>query len=68
MLYLWPAAIAVFGLRLAGQIVVLSLAQKRFNEKGMIFLPLIFDIFSPLINVILFLGSYRFRAERNTWK
>lgn len=68
MLYLWPATIAVFGLRLAGQIVVLSLVQKRFNEKGMIFLPLIFDIFSPLINVILYFGSYRIRPEKNTWK
>lgn len=68
MLYLWPATIAVFGLRLAGQIVVLSLVQKRFNEKGMIFLPLIFDIFSPLINVILYFGSYRIRPEKNPWK
>jgi poly-beta-1,6-N-acetyl-D-glucosamine synthase len=68
LLYLWPATLAIFILRLAGQIVVLSLVQKRFNEKRMVFLTLIFDIFSPLINVILYFGSFRIRAERNTWK
>jgi poly-beta-1,6-N-acetyl-D-glucosamine synthase len=66
--YLWVYAAAIFGLRLAGQIVVLSLAQKRFSEKGMLFLTLIFDIFSPLINGISYFGSFRIRQENNTWK
>ena len=67
-LYLWPYAIAVFGLRLIIQIVVLTLAQKRFNEQGLLFFSLFFDIFSPAINGVLYFTSFRNRPGRNTWK
>jgi hypothetical protein len=67
-LYLWTIAIGIFGFRLIGQIVVLALVQKRFNEKRLLFFTLIFDIFSPVINGILYFSSFRIRPERNTWK
>jgi poly-beta-1,6-N-acetyl-D-glucosamine synthase len=68
VLYLWPVIIAIFGLRLIGQIVVLALARKKFNEKGLLFFTLIFDIFSPVLNGIMYFRSFRIRSERNIWK
>lgn len=67
-LYLWPYAIGVFGLRLIVQLVVLILAQKRFNEKDLIIFSLFFDIFSPAINSTLYFSSLRNRTGRTTWK
>jgi biofilm PGA synthesis N-glycosyltransferase PgaC len=68
VLYLWQFSIAILGLRLIEQIVVLARVQKRFNEKRLIFFTLIFDILSPVINGILYIGSYRIRPEGNSWK
>jgi poly-beta-1,6-N-acetyl-D-glucosamine synthase len=67
-MYLWIVTIAILGLRLIVQIIVLSLVKKRFSEKRLLFPTLIFDIFSPLINCILYFGSFRIRRERSTWK
>jgi glycosyltransferase involved in cell wall biosynthesis len=67
-IYLWQFVVAIFSLRLIGQIVITALAQKKFNEKGILFFSLIFDIFSPIINVVLYFSSFRNRPERNTWK
>jgi poly-beta-1,6-N-acetyl-D-glucosamine synthase len=67
-LYLWPIAIAIFGIRLIVQIIVLNIAQKRLSEKGLLFYSLIFDIFSPVINGILYFRSLSIRTKRNTWK
>jgi poly-beta-1,6-N-acetyl-D-glucosamine synthase len=66
--YLWPYAVSIFGLRLIVQIVVLALVQKKLNEKGLLIFSLIFDIFSPVINGVLYFSSYRNRQGRNTWK
>jgi poly-beta-1,6-N-acetyl-D-glucosamine synthase len=68
ILYLWPYALAVFGLKLAIQIVVLGLVQKKLNERGLLLFSLFFDIFSPVINGVLYFGSFRNRSGRNTWK
>ena len=67
-LFLWPVAIAIFVLRLIVQIIILDLTQKRFNEKGLLGFSLIFDIFSPVINGLLYLSSFRIRPGKNTWK
>lgn len=67
-LYLWPFTLAIFGVRLIVQIVIFTLAQRRFNEKGLLFISLFFDIFSPLINGALYFGSFRNRPGINTWK
>jgi hypothetical protein len=51
--------LTVFGLRIITQIIVLVLVQKKLNEPGLITYSLFFDIFSPVINSIVFLS--------NTW-
>jgi biofilm PGA synthesis N-glycosyltransferase PgaC len=67
-LYFWPYAIAIFGLRLFVQIVVIALAQKRLNEKGLLIFSLFFDIFSPVMNGVLYFSSFRNSPGRSTWK
>jgi cellulose synthase/poly-beta-1,6-N-acetylglucosamine synthase-like glycosyltransferase len=57
--FLWPFVLTVFGLRIITQIIVLVLVQKKLNEPGLITYSLFFDIFSPVINSIVFLS--------NTW-
>lgn len=66
-LYLWPVVLVIFGIRLITQLIVLSLVQKKLNEKGLLpFIP-IFDILSPLINTAIYIGSQRQSAGRNKW-
>jgi biofilm PGA synthesis N-glycosyltransferase PgaC len=66
--FLWPFVLTVFGLRLATQIIVLTLVTKKLNEPGLIIYSLFFDIFSPVINSIVFLSSTRSRSGKNRWK
>jgi cellulose synthase/poly-beta-1,6-N-acetylglucosamine synthase-like glycosyltransferase len=66
--FLWPFVLAVFGLKLITQITVFALVQKRLNEKGIILYSLLFDIFSPLINTIIYLSNIRNRPGKNRWK
>ena len=67
-LYLWPYAIAGFGLRLIVQIIVLTLVQNKLNENGLLVFSLIFDIFSPVINGVMYFSGFHNRPGRNTWK
>jgi poly-beta-1,6-N-acetyl-D-glucosamine synthase len=66
--YLLPFTLAVFGLRLIIQIIVLSLVQKKLKEPGLLFYSLFFDIFSPVINGILYLSNARNKRVNNAWK
>jgi glycosyltransferase involved in cell wall biosynthesis len=67
-LFLWPVALAVSGLRLITQFIVFALVQKKLNEPGLITYSLIFDIFSPVINSIVFLSNIRNRPGKNRWR
>ena len=67
-IFLWPWALAVFVLRLITQIIVFYLDQKKLNEPGLLVYLLIFDIFSPVINSIIFLSNIRSRSVKNQWK
>jgi len=67
-IFLWPYALAVFGLRLIIQIIVFTLVQKKLNEPGLLAYSLFFDIFSPVINSIIFLSNIRSRSVKNQWK
>ncbi|MBA4322738.1 MAG: hypothetical protein C0408_07970 [Odoribacter sp.] len=67
-LYLWQYAVVISGLRLIVQIIVIRLIQKKLNEKSLLFFSLIFDIFSPLFNGVLYFSGTRNRSVRNTWK
>jgi glycosyltransferase involved in cell wall biosynthesis len=62
------AALGIFCLRLITQVTVFSLVMKRLEEKGLVFYSLFFDIFSPFVNGILFLGSKRRQPGRNAWR
>ena len=66
--FLWPFVLAVFGLRFITQIIVLALVQKKLKEPGLITYSLFFDIFSSVINSIVFLSNIRNRSRKNKWK
>jgi cellulose synthase/poly-beta-1,6-N-acetylglucosamine synthase-like glycosyltransferase len=66
--YLWPVVLAIFGLRLIAQVTILTLVQKRLNEPGMLAYSLIFDILSPVINTIVFLGNFGNSSGKTIWK
>jgi hypothetical protein len=67
-LYLWPYLLGVFGLRLIIQTVTLSMTGRRLNERGNVVPSVIFDLFSPLINISLYLSTFRNRAGNTKWK
>jgi len=67
-LFLWPYVLAIFGIRMTIQVVVLLLAQKRMNEPGVAGFSLIFDIFSPLVNGAVLLSNTIRRPGKNQWK
>jgi biofilm PGA synthesis N-glycosyltransferase PgaC len=67
-LLLWPFVLAAFGIRMIVQIIVFALNQKKLNERGLLlFLP-IFDILSPFINAVIYIGSLRQGAGNSVWK
>jgi cellulose synthase/poly-beta-1,6-N-acetylglucosamine synthase-like glycosyltransferase len=66
--YLWPYVLALCGVRLVIQIIIYSLVQKKLNEPGLVSYSLFFDIFSPVINSVVFLISNRNRSGKNKWK
>jgi len=66
--FLWPVVLAIFGIRLITQIIVLILVQRRLNEPGVLAYSLFFDIFSPVINSIIFLSNLGNRSAKNIWK
>jgi poly-beta-1,6-N-acetyl-D-glucosamine synthase len=66
--FFWPLVLTVFGLRVVTQISVYTHVRKKLNEPGLLTYSLIFDIFSPLINCIIFLSNTRKRSGKNRWK
>lgn len=67
-LFLWPWVLAIFTMRLTAQILVFAFTGKKLNEQGMLAYLFIFDIFSPIINFIIFLGNNRRVSGQNKWK
>jgi len=66
--FLWPWVLAVFMARFITQVTVFSLTQKKLNEPGLLGYLLFFDIFSPLINGIIFISNTRSKSGKNRWK
>ena len=64
--WIWIAA--AFGARLITQFTVYILAGKRFGEPGLIPFILFFDIFSPLINGLLFISNMGSKTVKNKWR
>jgi cellulose synthase/poly-beta-1,6-N-acetylglucosamine synthase-like glycosyltransferase len=67
-LFLWPALVAFFVLRLIIQLMVIARTQKKLNESKLILFSAIFDIFSPFINSAIYLSTFYNRTGRITWK
>ena len=65
---MWPYILAVFLGRLCVQIVVIAFAQKKFNENNLVIPSLIFDVFSPIVNLVLYFSSLSNNSGRNKWK
>jgi hypothetical protein len=63
-----PFTLAIFGLRLITQITVLSLVQKKLKEPGLLLYSIFFDIFSPVINGILYLSNSGNKRMYSAWK
>ncbi len=67
-LFLWQYVLSILGLRLIIQTIVISLTQKRLNERGFAVFSLFFDIFSPVINIAIYISNIFTRPAKNTWK
>jgi cellulose synthase/poly-beta-1,6-N-acetylglucosamine synthase-like glycosyltransferase len=67
-IFKWPWVAGIFGFRLLTQIVVFTLVQKKLNEPGLLVYLIFFDIFSPLINSILYISNTGSRHDKNKWK
>ncbi len=67
-IFLWPFVLGLFLLRLLVQIIVLSLVQRKLNETRLLIFSLFFDIFSPVINIILFISNTGGGSAKNRWK
>jgi biofilm PGA synthesis N-glycosyltransferase PgaC len=65
---LWQPALVIFGIRLIIQVIVIVIGRRRLNEPGIIVYSLFFDIFSPLINGILYLSNTGNRSGKHIWK
>jgi glycosyltransferase involved in cell wall biosynthesis len=66
--FMWPYALAVFGVRLIVQLIVFILISKKLNETGIILFSLFFDIFSPIIYVPIYISKTFGKPGRNRWK
>jgi hypothetical protein len=66
--FLWQFALGLFLLRMITVITVFYNINKKLNEQKLLLHSLIFDIFSPLINGALYLGSIRNRGAVEGWK
>jgi glycosyltransferase involved in cell wall biosynthesis len=67
-IFLWPWVLALVMLRLITQFLVFAGAQKKLNEPGLLGYLLFFDIFSPLINSVVYLSNSRNNPDKNKWK
>ncbi len=67
-MYEWVWVSAVLVLRLFTQFTVYYLSQKKLNEPGLMPYLLLFDIFSPLLNGVLFLSNSGSKSGKNRWR
>lgn len=67
-LYLWPVLASVAGARLILQIVSFEITRRKFNEDKILLPSIIFDIFSPLINLFLYLTTLGNRSVKLLWR
>ena len=66
--FLWPGVSAVAGIRLLSQFTIFYLTGKKLNEPGLLPYLLFFDLFSPVMNGLLFLSNTGRKTGRNRWR
>ncbi|MDX9903598.1 MAG: glycosyltransferase [Bacteroidales bacterium] len=64
----WPVVLTVALARLVMRSVILKRASVTFNEPGLWFNSLFFDILAPLINGVLYLSAIGRGRRMKTWK
>ena len=67
-LCLWQIVLGIFLLRLIVLFAVFYANARKFDEKGILKALIFFDLFSPLINLILYSGTFRAKTTRASWK
>jgi len=67
-LFLWKFVLVLFVLRMAVEITVFYFVRKKLNEPGLLAYSLLFDIFSPLINSIIYTSNLLVKPGKNRWK
>jgi poly-beta-1,6-N-acetyl-D-glucosamine synthase len=63
-----PVTLSVFGIRILILITVYFLASKKLKEPGITVFSLFFDIFSPVINGVIFLSNKWKKPGGEQWK
>lgn len=66
--FFWQIVLGLFILRFLVTHTIFFLNAKKFEEKGILPFFLIFDIFSPVINLILYSGTIRSKNLSMSWK
>jgi len=66
-LFLWPWVLGLFAARTIMLHIVFFLNSRRFNEPHLLPYLLIFDILSPVINAMFYIGSQRDKSAKTLW-
>lgn len=67
-MFLWQYITALILIRTGTVLTLFYLNGKKFEEKGILPFVLIFDIFSPFVNLILYSGTLRSKTVQPLWK
>jgi poly-beta-1,6-N-acetyl-D-glucosamine synthase len=66
--FFWLLILSAFTFRLLIQLTVFTTVYKKLNERDLIIFSLFFDIFSPVINSLLFFSSMLDRPGSKQWR
>jgi biofilm PGA synthesis N-glycosyltransferase PgaC len=65
--YFLTPVIIIFVVRMVAMVTILSIAYKKLKEAGLPVWSIIFDIFSPFINMIFFIAAVGSKSRKNKW-
>lgn len=63
-LFIWKITVPLIAMPLISRLAIIRMAMNRFNEKKFLLFSLLFDIFSPFINILLFISNFGKKAGR----
>ncbi len=64
---LWMLVLPAFGLRFLWQHIIFFKTGKTFKEKDLVYFTILFDIFTPLLNIGIVVGKL-FTSKKNRYK